>query len=217
VPPAGIELTITDLSFSSTQKGKKKKAHSHNVPPAGLEPTITDLGFSSTQKEKEKRQTSDSCLLHSVIAEVQRIQKTTTLAFTQQSETLRTEIARHMHQHQNLWLDNAPPSTTNLKAIPSTPLQQLHDRITSCATSGTYLGTDQLHIMATMLHPHGIRIVNYRFDRLCFDQLTLIHHLDYTNPHTNNALQTSLLTPQDIRPNDIVICNTQPGRHWFRV
>jgi len=56
VPPAGIELTITDLSFSSTQKGKKKKAHSHNVPPAGLEPTITDLGFSSTQKEKEKRQ-----------------------------------------------------------------------------------------------------------------------------------------------------------------
>ena len=34
---------------------EKKKAHSHNVPPAGLELTITDLGFSSTQKEKEKR------------------------------------------------------------------------------------------------------------------------------------------------------------------
>ena len=158
--------------------------------------------------------TNNSCLLHSVIAEVQRIQKTKTLAFTQQSETLRTEIARHMHQHHNLWLDNAPPSTTNLKAIPSTPLQQLQDRITSCATSGTYLGTDQLHIMATMLHPQGIRIVNYRFDSLCFDQLTLIHHLDYTNPHPNNALQTSLLNPQDIRPTDIVLCNAQPGRHW---
>ena len=158
--------------------------------------------------------TNNSCLLHSVIAEVQRIQKTKHLTFPQQSETLRTEIASHMHQHQNLWLDNAPPSTTNLKAIPSTPLQQLQDRITSCATSGTYLGTDQLHIMATMLHPQGIRIVNYRFDRLCFDQLTLIHHLDYTNPHPNNALQTSLLNPQDIRPNDIVLCNAQPGRHW---
>ena len=119
-----------------------------------------------------------------------------------------------MHQHQNLWLHNAPPSTTNLQAIPSTPLQQLKDRIESCAKSGTYLGTDQLHIMATMIHPQGIRIVNYRFDHLCFDQLTLIHHLHYTNPYPNNTLAISLLNPQDIRPNDIVICNAQPGIHW---
>ena len=68
--------------------------------------------------------------------------------------------------------------------------------------------------MATMLHPQGIRIVHYRFDRLCFDQLTLIHHLDYNNPIPNNALQNSLLNPQDIRPNDFVICNAQPGIHW---
>jgi len=46
------------------------------------------------------------------------------------------------------------------------------------------------------------------------DQLTLIHHLDYTNQNPNNALQISLLYPKDIRPNDIVICDAQPGLHW---
>ena len=49
-----------------------------------------------------------------------------------------------------------------------------------------------------MLHLQGIRIVNYSFDQLCFDLLTLIHHLDYTNPNTGNALRISMLNPQDI-------------------
>ena len=119
-----------------------------------------------------------------------------------------------MQQHQDLWFHNTPPSDTNIQTTHTTPSKQLDERIANCGKSGIYLGTDQLHIMATMIHPQGIRIVNYRFDRLCFDQLTLIHHLDYTNPNPNNALKTSLLDPQDIRPNDIVICNAQPGRHW---
>ena len=118
------------------------------------------------------------------------------------------------HKHQTLWLHNAPPSATNRQATPNKTLQQLKERTASCGKSGTYLGTDHLHVMATMIHPQGIRIVNYRFDRLCFDQLTPIHHLDYTNPNPNNASQLSLLNPQDIRPNDIVIYNAQPGLHW---
>ena len=77
----------------------------------------------------------------------------------------------------------------------------------------SHFGTDQLHIIATVLHPQGIRLVNYRVDRLCCDQLTLVHHLDYTNPNLNNALQTSLLHPHDIRLNDIVLCNAKPGLH----
>ena len=118
-----------------------------------------------------------------------------------------------MQQHQDLWINNAPPSPVDRETKPSTPIQQLHDRIDLCRQSPTYLGTDQLHVMDTMLHSQGITIVNYRFDPKFFDHLTLIHQLDYTAPHTRNALHTSMLQPH-YGPPDIVVYNTQPGRHW---
>jgi len=76
----------------------------------------------------------NSSALHSVIAEVQhinQIQQTQQLIFHSHSETIRAEIAAHIHQHQELWLLNTPPSDTNRQATPSTPRQQLSDRITS--------------------------------------------------------------------------------------
>ena len=51
---------------------------------------------------------------------------------------------------------------------------------------------DQLHVLTTLIHQDSIRIVNYRFDQLCFDHLTLIHQLDHTKPNTGNVLYTSI-------------------------
>ena len=42
----------------------------------------------------------------------------------------------------------------------------------------------------------------------------LIPRLHYTKPKSANALQISLLSPPDTRPEDIVICISQPGIHW---
>ena len=101
----------------------------------------------------------NSCVLHSVIAEVHRIHQLQHITFARQSERLRSEIAIQMQHHPELWINNASSSTANMQAPHSTPIQQLNDRIASCRQSGTYLGIDQLHVMATMLHSHGIRIV----------------------------------------------------------